>query len=168
MVAVASDTIEDADVALWLVDINAPPGDEERAIANSAPAAPASTSCRPWSWASIRAIAGAATLRSPRSASRPTARWSTGCRIRGRTTGLPWRRPSSARWQVRAVRRLLALLRSLLPLGPRYYAEDEVTDLPMRFIAGGIMREKALHLLQARSPTAWRWRWTSFWSRGPT
>ena len=62
---------------------------------------------------------------------------------------------------------LLALLRSLLPLGPRYYAEDEVTDLPVRFIAGEIIREKALHLLQDEVPHSLAVEVDDFLERGP-
>jgi GTP-binding protein Era len=44
------------------------------------------------------------------------------------------------------------LLRSLLPRGPRYYPEDQVTDLQLRFIAAELIREKALYLLQDEVP----------------
>ena len=47
---------------------------------------------------------------------------------------------------------LLTLLRGLLPLGPRYYPEDQVTDLQTRFIVAELIREKALHLLQQEVP----------------
>ncbi len=47
---------------------------------------------------------------------------------------------------------LMSLLRSLAPLGPRYYNEDEITDLQMRFIAAELIREKALHLLGDEVP----------------
>jgi GTP-binding protein Era len=47
---------------------------------------------------------------------------------------------------------LLAMLRQRLPAGPRYYPEDQVTDLQMRFIAAELIREKALMLLQQEVP----------------
>ena len=47
---------------------------------------------------------------------------------------------------------LLVLLRGLLPLGPRYYPEDQVTDMQTRFIVAELIREKALHLLQQEVP----------------
>ncbi|MGI6069028.1 MAG: GTPase Era [Blautia sp.] len=39
-----------------------------------------------------------------------------------------------------------------LPYGPLYYDEDTVTDQPMRQIAAEIIREKALHALDAEIP----------------
>ena len=43
---------------------------------------------------------------------------------------------------------LLALLRDRLPVGPRYFPEDQVTDANMRYLAAELIREKALRLLQ--------------------
>ena len=37
-------------------------------------------------------------------------------------------------------------------MGPRYYPEDQVTDLQLRFIAAELIREKALLLLQDEVP----------------
>ena len=42
--------------------------------------------------------------------------------------------------------------RSLLPLGPRYYPEDQVTDVDLRYMSAEIIREKALYLLQDEIP----------------
>jgi GTP-binding protein Era len=39
---------------------------------------------------------------------------------------------------------LLNAIKELLPLGPRYYPADEVSDLNMRFIAAEIVREKVI------------------------
>ena len=39
-----------------------------------------------------------------------------------------------------------------MPLGPRYYEEDEVTDLQLRFIAAEMIREKALLFLADEVP----------------
>ena len=47
---------------------------------------------------------------------------------------------------------LLALLRDRLPVGPRYFPEDQVTDANMRFLAAELIREKALRLLQDEVP----------------
>jgi len=46
---------------------------------------------------------------------------------------------------------LLALL-SVLPKGPMYFPEDQITDQPERQIAGEIIREKALMYLQEEIP----------------
>lgn len=42
------------------------------------------------------------------------------------------------------VTELLDAVKELLPLGPRYYPADEVSDLNMRFIAAEIVREKVI------------------------
>ena len=47
---------------------------------------------------------------------------------------------------------LTALLRELLPLGPRYYPAEQVTDVQTRFIVAELIREKALMLLQQEVP----------------
>ena len=153
MVAVATETVEDADVVLWLVDITTPPTEEDRAI-------------------------GDLLLQMARKRKLPRLvlglnhvdHWNapegnTGERVDeyarlvepliGKTSadGAPLLSTAvlSAATGV-GVDALLALLRSLLPLGPRYYPEDQVTDLQMRFIAGELIREKALLLLQDEVP----------------
>ena len=43
---------------------------------------------------------------------------------------------------------------SLLPPGPRYYPEDQITDQQERFVAAELIRERALELLQQEVPHA--------------
>lgn len=52
------------------------------------------------------------------------------------------------------VDRLLNVVISLLPAGPRYFPEDILTDLPERFIAGEIIREKVFELTKEEIPYA--------------
>lgn len=40
----------------------------------------------------------------------------------------------------------------ILPLGPQYFPEDQVTDLPQRFLAGEIIREKVFNLYGEEIP----------------
>jgi GTP-binding protein Era len=47
---------------------------------------------------------------------------------------------------------LLATIRQQLPLGPRYYPEDQVTDMQTRFVVAELIREQALHLLDQEVP----------------
>src|SRR3989304_3137408 len=47
---------------------------------------------------------------------------------------------------------LLSHLFEILPEGPAYYPEDELTDLPMRFIAKEIIREKLFEHLSEELP----------------
>ena len=171
MVTVAAETIEDADITLWLVDINVPPTDEDAAIADlllrlqhkhklhalvlgfnhadrwSAPEA--DTSVRINQYISLvsplvgLALSSAGESRIDHHSAKQvktavtlpllnTAIFSAASGV-----GLPG---------------LQDLLRSLLPLGPRYYPEDQVTDLQLRFIAAELIREKALLLLQDEVP----------------
>jgi len=49
---------------------------------------------------------------------------------------------------------LLDLVVARLPLGPRYYPEDQLTDLPERFVAAELIREQVLKLLEQEVPHA--------------
>ncbi len=49
---------------------------------------------------------------------------------------------------------LLERIVSLLPLGPRYYPEDQLTDQQERFIAAELIREQVMTLLQQEVPHA--------------
>lgn len=50
------------------------------------------------------------------------------------------------------VKDLLDYLFGILPEGPAYYPEDDLTDLPMRFIAKEIIREKTFEFLSEELP----------------
>jgi GTP-binding protein Era len=52
------------------------------------------------------------------------------------------------------VERLVALVLGLLPGGPAYYPEDILTDLPERFVAAEIIREKVFRLTRDEIPYA--------------
>jgi GTP-binding protein Era len=49
---------------------------------------------------------------------------------------------------------LLDKIVSLLPIGPAYYPQDTLTDLPERFFCAEIIREKILHLTSEEIPYA--------------
>lgn len=49
---------------------------------------------------------------------------------------------------------LLALIIQYLPLGPRYYPPDQVTDQDLRFMAAELIREQALERLHQEVPHA--------------
>lgn len=156
MVQTAADTIADADVVLWLVDINTPPTAEDRAIAE---------------------LLQQLTTRKRKRITLPPLilgfnqadRWggdvnSTAQRIGEYTALLEWitqdaqgGRPAvnTAIFSAttgKGETELLALVRDLLPPGPRYYPEDQVTDVDLRYMAAEIIREKALYLLQDEVP----------------
>jgi GTPase len=50
--------------------------------------------------------------------------------------------------------KLLAMIVEGLPEGPRYYPEDQVTDIQVRALAAELIREQALHLLRQEVPHA--------------
>ena len=153
MVRVATETVEDADVVLWLVDITTPPTEEDRAIGDLLLQMGRKRKLPPL----VLGLNHVDQWNAPEG--------STGERVdeyahlvepligKARPDGAPLLSTAilSAASGV-GVDALLALLRGLLPLGPRYYPEDQVTDLQMRFIAGELIREKALLLLQDEVP----------------
>jgi GTP-binding protein Era len=148
MVTVAGETIEDADIVLWLVDINVPPTDEDAAIADL-----------------LLRLHGKHKLPTLVLGFNHADRWSaleseTGQRINQYVSlvgplvgpGLLLNTAIFSAANGIGVPALQELLRSLLPVGPRYYPEDQVTDLQLRFIAAELIREKALLLLQDEVP----------------
>ena len=50
------------------------------------------------------------------------------------------------------VDRLLSVIKDLLPEGPQYYPEDEVTDQPERVVAAEFIREKIFRLTREEIP----------------
>lgn len=50
------------------------------------------------------------------------------------------------------VDQLVEEVEALLPFGPRYFPEEMITDLPERFIAAEIIREKIFHLTSQEIP----------------
>lgn len=48
--------------------------------------------------------------------------------------------------------RLLETLKKYLPVGPKYYPDDQVTDHPERFIISEFIREKVLHATREEIP----------------
>jgi GTP-binding protein Era len=170
MVTVAAETIEDADITLWLVDINVPPTEEDAAIADlllrlqhkhklrtlvlgfnhadrwSAPEA--DTSVRINQYISlVSPLVGLALLPADEGRVDHTAKQAK--------AAIPLPLLNTAIFSAASgvgLPALQELLRSLLPLGPRYYPEDQVTDLQLRFIAAELIREKALLLLQDEVP----------------
>jgi GTP-binding protein Era len=156
MVQTAADTIADADVVIWLVDINTLPTDEDQAIAEL--------------------LQQLTTRRRKRIKLPPLIlgfnqvdRWggdaeSTAVRVRAYEALVGWlvEHPDRDIQPVhtaifsaasgKGADDLLTLVRELLPIGPRYYPEDQVTDVDLRYMAAEIIREKALYLLQDEVP----------------
>ena len=149
MVNVAEQAIvSDADVLLWLVDINAPPTSEDRLIADRLQEI--------WQAAKLPFLLLGANkldtwqggdLGARQAEYAALLNWLTAA---GDQESVPVLPLSAAGGE--GVNYLLDLLKELLPLGPLYYPSEQVTNLSMRFIAAEIVREKALHLLRQEIP----------------
>src|SRR5699024_2156306 len=50
------------------------------------------------------------------------------------------------------VDKLMKLIKDSLDEGPKYYDEDQITNLPERFLIGELIREKVLHLTREEIP----------------
>lgn len=150
MVNVAEQAIAgDADVLLWLVDVNAPPTAEDRLISERLDEMRQSLALpftvvganKVDAWQGNDLAARAAEFKAL----------------------LPWLpAPGAGQDELpvlpfsaasgQGVDRLVRYLKELAPPGPLYYPQDQVTDLSMRFIASEIVREKALLLLRQEVP----------------
>ena len=149
MVNVAEQTIiNDADLILWLVDVNSPPTSEDRLIA-----------------ARLEEIQRAVKLPNLLIGANKWDAWQGGdidARKAEYAALLHWldagkEQDATPFLLLSAINgegadELIASLTELLPPGPLFYPSDQVTDLSMRFIAAEMVREKALLLLRQEIP----------------
>jgi GTP-binding protein Era len=147
MVEIAAATIDDADVVLWVVDSGGPPTDEDQAIAELLAGIFRRQRGKPTPLVlglnKADAVASAETL------AQRQAKYTA---LAAPADRGPVHTATFSALTGEGVDALTALLRGLLPLGPRYYPEDQVTDLQTRFIVAELIREKALRLLQQEVP----------------
>ncbi len=151
MVNVAEETIRNADIVLWLVDINAAPTEEDIAIGGM-----------------LQEMHGRQALPHLLLGFNQADRWTQNAAI---TTERMERYQGLLNWyhyadaptqplltalfsaqQGAGIDTLLTILRQQLPLGPQYYPEDQVTDMQTRFIVEELIREQALNLLEQEVP----------------
>lgn len=145
MVGVAAETMSDADVVLWLVDGSAPPTEEDAHIAGLLQQLHARAPLRTLILGLNKADTRSAGGYSYEGEYRALLGWAT-------ESGLPLHAQLLSGLKGEGVEMLLALIRSLLPRGPRYYGEDEITDVQTRFVVAELVREKALLLLGEEVP----------------
>ncbi|MEX1020196.1 MAG: GTPase Era [Litorilinea sp.] len=169
MVSVAEVAIEDADVVLWLVDAATDPTDEDLSIASllhdiyrrkrlttplvvalnksdMADKAPDAQTGQPARLDAYRVLVQSIPARAY---AEGTGQYPVQDAAQGAAG--PHLLAISALTGA-GVEELLATVAARLPLGPRYYPADQVTDLQTRFIVGELVREKALLLLQQEVP----------------
>lgn len=148
MMAMVAETIRDTDVLLWLVDVNPSPRPADRQIADL-----------------LQEIHGRHPIQKLVFGYNKIDRWHgksndgalaeryaeylalTNWLDSDRVSGLP-----ISALNGEGADHLLAHLRDLLPVGPQYFPEDQITDLQIRFIAEEIIREKALMFLEQEVP----------------
>ncbi len=144
MVAIADETIRDADVVLWLVDVNDAPTEEDQLIAER-----------------LGEMHRAKPLPPLVLGLNQADRWYHGEEAQSRRqteyvanlAGLtPAQVIAFSATTGEGTEALMALLRGLLAPGPRFYPADQVTDLQVRFIAAELIREQALALLRDEVP----------------
>jgi GTP-binding protein Era len=132
--------IADADVVLWLVDVSVPPTAEDEEIAKLL-----ARRSEP-----VPLVIGMnkVDLLTPKSEALLISRHrELVAQVALGQPEPPWMLISATRGDHRD--ELLRLIVSLLPLGPRYYPADQVTDQQERFLAAELIREQAmLHLHQ--------------------
>lgn len=135
MVSAARGALKDADAIAWIVDISQAPSDEDRRIAE---------------------------LISKWAADSPVVLVLNKCDLIDEE---PDRSPYLAlcSWhhaqetsatKGRGLEGLLQRLIPLMPLGPRYYPQEQASDTNLRFIAAETIREKVIHLTSEEIPHA--------------
>jgi GTP-binding protein Era len=135
MVETAVQAIPDADVALFLVDVSQPPGEEERTIADILRGQPD---------VPVLLVLNKADLVADGSATSYIEAY--------RELGVfdDWLLISALHGD--QLERLLEAILERLPTGPRFYPEDQITDQQLRFMAAELVREAVLRLLHQEVP----------------
>lgn len=138
MVQVAVGSIPDTDVILWLVDVSEPPTDEDRLVAEA-----------------IRTQGGPATVFLVLNKVDLVTREELGARAQA-FEGLLEPSVSISVSALHGENRdeLLAAIIANLPPGPRYFPQEQITDVQTRFVAAELVREAALNVLRQEIPHA--------------
>ncbi len=132
----AAATLPDADLALWVVDVSSRPNDEDRQVASL-----------------LAQAAGALpVILGLNKADRLLPE-----HVKENTAAYAALAPGADSLMVSAtlghnLEILLAKIIATLPLGPRYYPEDQYTDQQVRFMAAELVREQVLHHLHDEVP----------------
>ncbi len=137
MVETAARAIADADVVLLVVDASEPPSAEDRLVASAI----MRHGSRLPIVVALNKVDRLASADSPHTDA-----------YLGLVPAAAWLPVSAARGDGRD--ELLRLIISQLPLGPRYYPAEQVTDQHERFIAAELVREAALNRLHQEVPHA--------------
>ncbi len=135
MVETAVRAIPDSDVVLFVVDVSSPPSDEDREIAGIL-----RQQCR----APILLVLNKVDLL-------PTDQADSPIEVYQALGGFDdWHLVSALRGD--GLERLIKSTIERLPIGPRYYPEEQVTDQQVRFMVAELIREQALRYLHKEIP----------------
>lgn len=135
MVQSALETLDDADVVLWLLDLTTTPGEDDRLIAERLAGVGAD-----------KVIMGLNKVDATSAEEALNHTEAYAALLRGAT----WLHLSAAEGQ--GVAELLERLVSALPEGPRYYPPEQITDVFERNIAAELIREQLLLQLRDEIP----------------
>jgi GTPase len=140
LVETAAATLPDADALLWVVDVSAPPNDEDRKVASIIEANQARLPLLLGLNKIDRLDEGSARTRTPKYESEYVSL-----------------APAAETLRISAVRgdgleELAQRLTALMPLSPPLFPPDQVTDQQVRFMAGELVREAVLHHLRDEVP----------------
>jgi len=125
MIGVAEQVLRDADLILWILDVSAPPTEADTHIAETL-ARPRGDTPVVLALNKIDQISGAAD-------------YSTHTALVEHIHVAPISALTGTN-----VPELIAYLLTKLPLGPRYYPADQVSEVNLRFIAAEVVREKII------------------------
>lgn len=148
----AADTLADADVIVWLVDVSGPPGDEDRLVAERMRGVREPGKI-------ILALNKVDAIKNDLLAQRENE-------YRELLPGVETFPLSAGTGYHRDL--LLTKIIEKLPEGPPYYDEEQITDLYEREIAGDLVREAALIHLREEVPHSIAVRVDEFKERGET
>jgi GTP-binding protein Era len=135
MVETAVRSIPDADVVLFLVDVSRPPGDEDRQIAEILGAQSRIPILLTLNKADLLAPDQAASHLEAYQALGSFDDWLLVSALRGDNLD-----------------QLMHGILERLPLGPRYYPEEQITDQQLRFMAAELVREQVMRHLRQEIP----------------
>jgi GTP-binding protein Era len=135
MVKSATSTIPDADVVLFMVDLSAPPDDDDERLGQL---------IRKRRAGPCILVLNKVDLVSKAKEEERTGSFERLCDCEESVV--------ISATEGRNRDRLLALVIDRLPPGPRFYPPDQITDQPLRFLAGELVREQVLHYLHQEVP----------------
>ena len=136
MLAIARAAVQDADVVLWIVDITNKPSSEERRVAQFIDQTNA--------LAKVYMAMNKSDLLKPKDVIKHTNMY------RGLCDKAIWMLVSAKRGD--NVDKVKSDIIDLMPEGPKYYENDEITDKSVRDLSGELLRESALYFLRHEIP----------------